>query len=85
MSYLLTYTFSISWVADGAGQLNQESGQTFTFEESGLGQFVAGGAAPSSAQITTACTAAGTDMATQLTTQPKLAQILSAASGGPIF
>ena len=85
MSYLLTYTFSLNWTADGAGQLNQESGQAFTFEETGFGQYVAGGAAPTSAQISAACTAAGADMATQLTTQPTLAKILSAASGGPYF
>lgn len=85
MSYLLTYEFQVTWAADGVGQNNQEIGPAFGFEESGLGQYIAGGATITSAGVTAACVAAGVDMAAQITAQPKFAQIQSVASGGPYF
>lgn len=85
MSWVLTYQAQVQWVGDGIGQLNMPIGPNFEFANSGTGILVAGVANPTSAQFTTALTAAAADLTTQLTTQPKFAQIQSVSSGGPYF
>lgn len=85
MSWLLTYDLTAQWIGDGVGQLNAPIAPAFKFSQTGTGQVVAGGANPTSAQFTTAITAAATDLTAQLTAQPKFAQITSTSSGGPYF
>lgn len=81
----LLWSVRACWVPDGAGQQNVPLAQSLLQNNdfsanSGL-IYVAGGNNPSSAQITTACTTAGTNMGTALTTTTNL-NIIQGWGGG---
>jgi hypothetical protein len=81
--YVLTGSFSISWVGDGVGSLSVPSAQTLkvSIPRSQAGQVpVPGGDAPSTANISTACTTAATALAAQL--NANIGQIQGFATGG---
>lgn len=72
MAYVLNWSATISWVGDGVGQFQgtQDGAPRLNVStkfgaNSGAIQ-VPGGDAPSTANVSTACTTAGTNMATAL-------------------
>jgi hypothetical protein len=84
MSYRINWTASIVWVGDGAGPMEVPSAQVLTVNQnstSGAGSVVVPGAnAPSTANISTACTTVGTNMAAALNVN--IGQIQGFATGG---
>ena len=81
--YVMTGKMNISWVGDGAGPMSVASAQTLQAEVSyPLGNVVQvpGGDAPSTGNVSTACTSVATAIAALL--NANIAQIQGFASGG---
>lgn len=92
MAYRLRYYVDIDWVGDGTGGTMQgilqannpvagDVGSAQTMRLQG-GQYVPGGDSPSGSNFTTATTAMGTDISTQINVAATLAQIQAWATGG---
>ena len=80
MSLRLTYTCSISHDGDGQGPAGvNPNGPTLQFTGT---QLVLGGSTPTGAQITTACTAMGTDISNQANVAAILARLQAFETGG---
>lgn len=83
MAYQLRYTVNIDWIPDGAGSMSVPSAQTLQAigqAEFGNSISVPGADAPTTGNISTACTALGTQLAAQL--NASIAQIQGFATGG---
>jgi len=89
MTYVIDWEARIKWVGDGCGPMGVPSAQvlqvsTLLQPYTGSGTLipvpVPGGDAPSTANITTACTTVGTNMAAALNAQ--ISQIQGFATGG---
>jgi hypothetical protein len=80
MSLKITYVVNISYEGDGLGPLgNTPNGPSVQFTGQ---QLVLGGATPTGAQITTACTAMGTDISNQANVAAVLARLQALETGG---
>ncbi len=83
MAYVIDWEARIKWVGDGCGPMAVASAQQLlvsTLLQPSQAVQVPGGDAPSTANITTACTTVGTNMATLL--NASISQIQGFATGG---
>lgn len=83
MAYQLYGQFTIAWVGDGASAMSVPSAQVLTVNIApnlGSSQQVPGGDAPSTTNVSTACTNAATALAALL--NAKIGQIQGFATGG---
>lgn len=84
MAYKIRWEATVFWVPDGAGAMSVNSAQSLTettkFGGNGGAVLVPGGDAPSTANITTACTTVGTNIAAAF--NANIGQIQGFASGG---
>ena len=80
MSYRLRYTANIDWIGDGSGAMEVSGAQTLSFSATQPVPYVPGADAPTSGNISTACTAMATDIAAQM--NAVLGRIQGFATGG---
>ena len=84
MAYQVVGSISIAWVPDGAGPMSVQSAQTLTvntlFGGNGGPVLVPGADAPSTANVSTACSTLATNLAAALNAQ--IGRIQGFASGG---
>jgi len=80
MTYRVTYQVQVGLFQDGGGQIGTNQNGPI-LELQGV-QIVPGANSPTGANLTTACTAMGTDISTQMNVAATLAQIQAFATGG---
>lgn len=87
MAYRMAYSYTMKWFGDGVGTSPTPAGPEFRFAGTTTNTLagIAVAGAPSVAQITAALAAAQADILTQMSAQPMLGQMQSAATGGPYF
>jgi len=83
MSYLITYTATVSYFGDGTGPMEVAGSPSRRFQQAST-IVVPGANAPSSANFATAATALATDLTTQLQNAATLASLQGMATGATI-